>query len=265
MYRRPPTIFASPTNHDTWRQRTMNASAPNSGPGGKPPGDSGGGKRSDALRWRIAGSVLLLLVALGVAVWWLVAGRYRESTEDAYVDGNLVSVTAQVSGVVTAITADNTDYVTAGNPLVKLDDTDAKLALARAEAQLAKAVRQVRTQYAAVEQARANRRLREIELARVKADLAHRMDLVDGGAISGEEARHAKDTVRAAIAALDAANHQLAASTAQVDHTTIATHPDVRAAASQVRDAYVAAYRTEVRAPATGVVTKHSAQGGPQI
>ncbi|RDJ97804.1 efflux RND transporter periplasmic adaptor subunit [Paraburkholderia lacunae] len=242
----------------------MNASATDSGAGGKPPGDSGGG-RGGALRWRIAGSILLALAALGIAVWWLVAGRYRESTEDAYVDGNVVSVTAQVSGVITAINADNTDYVTAGNPLVKLDDTDAKLALARAEAQLAKTVRQVRTQYAAVEQGRANQQLREIELARVKADLAHRKELVGSGAISGEEARHAEDAVRASVAALNAANHQLAASTAQVDHTTLATHPDVLAASSQVRDAYVAAYRTEVPAPVTGVVTKRSAQVGQKI
>ncbi|MDW3685503.1 efflux RND transporter periplasmic adaptor subunit [Cupriavidus sp. CV2] len=242
----------------------MNASAADSEAEGKPPSDSGGGG-GGRLRWQIACAILLVLVALGIAVWWFVAGRYRESTEDAYVDGNVVSVTAQVSGVITAINADNTDYVTAGNSLVKLDDTDAKLALSRAEAQLAKTVRQVRTQYAAVKQARANQQLREIELARVKADLAHRKELVGSGAISGEEARHAENTVRAAVAALDAANHQLAASTAQVDHTTIATHPDVLAAASQVRDAYVAAYRTEVPAPVTGVVTKRSAQVGQKI
>ncbi|MFJ1254525.1 efflux RND transporter periplasmic adaptor subunit [Cupriavidus sp. CuC1] len=243
----------------------MNASAGNAEPGNNPPGDSGGGWASGTPRWRIAGLILLVLVALGTAVWWFVAGRYRESTEDAYVDGNVVSVTAQVSGVITAIRADTTDHVTAGNALVMLDDTDAKLVLARAEAQLARTVRQVRTQYAAVEQARANQRLREIELARVKADLAHRKELVGSGAIPGEEARHAEDAVRSAGASLDAARHQLAASTAQVEHTTIATHPDVLAAASQVREAYVAAYRTRVPAPVTGMVTKRNAQVGQKI
>jgi len=243
----------------------MNASAENSGNGGKPPGDAGSSGGTGAHRWRMAGAIAVVLVALGIAVWWFVSARYRESTEDAYVDGNIVSVTAQVSGVVTGINADNTDYVTAGSPLIKLDDTDAKLALARAEAQLAKTVRQVRTQYAAVNQARANQRMREIELARVKADLAYRKELVGSGAISGEEGRHAEDTVRAAVASLDAASQQLAASIAQVDQTTIATHPDVRAAASQVRDAYVAAYRTAVPAPVTGVVTRRSAQVGQKI
>lgn len=224
-------------------------------------GSPGGG----GIRWRIAGAILLVLVVLGISVGWLVSGRYRESTEDAYVDGNVVSVTAQVTGVITAISADNTDYVTAGSPLVRLDDTDIKLALARAEAQLAKTVRQVRSQYAAAEQARANQRQRQIELGRVKTDLAYRKELVGNGAISGEEARHAEDTVRAAAAALDAANHQLSANTAQIDRTTIATHPDVLAAASLVRDAYVAAYRTTVPAPVTGVVTRRNAQVGQKI
>ena len=243
----------------------MNNSAQHSGAEGKPSGETGPGPETSASRWRLVAAGVLTLTAVGVAAWWFVSGQYSESTENAYVDGNVVSVTAQVSGVVTAIGADTTDYVMAGSPLIKLDDTDTRLALARAEAQLARTVRQVRTQYATVNQARANVRLREIEVARVRADLTYRKELVGSGAVSGEEARHAEDTVRAAAAALDAAHYQLAASLAQVDQTTIATHPEVLAAASQVRDAYVAAYRTAVPAPVTGVVTKRSAQVGQKI
>ena len=243
----------------------MNTNAQPSGAEGKPSGEAGGSAGKSASRWRIAAATLVTLAIVVVAGWWFVSGQYRESTENAYVDGNVVSVTAQVSGVVTAISADTTDYVTAGSPLIKLDDTDTRLALARAEAQLAKTVRQARSQYAAVNQGRANLRMREIELARVKSDLAYRKDLVGSGAVSGEEARHAEDTVRAAAAALDAARHQLAGSIAQVDQTTVETHPEVLAAASQVRDAYIAAYRTAVPAPVTGVVTKRSAQVGQKI
>lgn len=242
----------------------MNTSAANPGTGGNPASGSDG-ETGGTLRLRIGGAILIVLVAIGIAAWWLVAGQYRESTEDAYVDGNIVAVTAQVTGVITAINADNTDYVTTGTSLVALDQTDTELALARAKAQLARTVRQVRSQYAAVEQARANQQLREIELARARADLAHRKDLGGDGAVSGEEIRHAEDTVHAAAAALDVANHQLTASTAQVDRTTIATHPDVMAAASQVRDAYVAAYRTKVPSPVNGVVTRRSAQVGQKI
>jgi membrane fusion protein (multidrug efflux system) len=227
------------------------------------------GNEADTARspWpgRIAALVLVLVGALALAVYWIAVGQYRESTEDAYVGGNVVSVTAQVGGVVTAIRADDTDFVQAGRSLVQLDDTDARLALARAKAQLARTVRQVRAQYAAVGQTRANLAAREVDLARAKADLAHRRELLASGAISGEEVRHATQAVRAATAALDAAREQLAGRRALVDRASIETQPDVLAAASQLRDAYVAAYRTDVPAPVAGVVTGRHVQLGQKI
>ncbi len=211
------------------------------------------------------GLAVVLFVVIGVALWWLLAGQYRETTEDAFVDGNVVAVTAQVTGVVTAIGADDTDYVSAGSELVRLDDTDARLALSRAEAQLARSVRQVRAQYANVGQTRANVQLREVELTRAKADLARRHELVEGGAISGEEVKHAEDAVHAATAALGVARQQMVGSSALVDRTSIAGNPDVLAAASQVRDAWIAVCRTKVPAPVTGMVTKRNVQLGQKI
>ena len=212
-----------------------------------------------------AGLALLALGALAAGVWWVLAGQYRETTEDAYVDGNVVAVTAQVGGVVTAISADDTDYVAAGTPLVTLDDVDAELALARAKAQLARTVRQVRAQLANVGQTEANVQLREVDLAKARADLARRRDLLASGAISGEEVKHAEDAVRAASAALQAAHHQVASSQALVDRTPVAGNPDVLAAAAQVRDAWIADYRTRVPAPVTGLVTKRNVQLGQRI
>ncbi len=214
---------------------------------------------------QILGVAVLVIVVIGAGLWWLLAGQYRETTEDAYVDGNVVAVTAQIPGVVTAIGADDTDYVTAGSSLIQLDDTDARLALARAEAQLARTVRQVRAQYANVGQTRANLQLREIELSRAKADLARRRELVSIGAISGEEVKHAEDAVRAATAALGVATQQVAGSSALVDRTSIATNPEVLAASSQVRDAWIAVYRTNVPAPVSGTVTKRNVQLGQKI
>jgi len=212
-----------------------------------------------------AGLALLALGALAAGVWWVLAGQYRETTEDAYVDGNVVAVTAQVGGVVTSISADDTDYVAAGTPLVTLDDVDAELALARAKAQLARTVRQVRAQLANVGQTEANVQLREVDLAKARADLARRRDLLASGAISGEEVKHAEDAVRAASAALQAAHHQVASSQALVDRTPVAGNPDVLAAAAQVRDAWIADYRTRVPAPVTGLVTKRNVQLGQRI
>ncbi|WP_266159453.1 HlyD family efflux transporter periplasmic adaptor subunit [Dyella silvatica] len=216
-------------------------------------------------RPQAAGAAMLALCVVGAAIYWAAAGRYRESTEDAYVDGNVVSVTSQVSGVVTAIGADNTDFVDAGTIMVKLDDIDASLALSRAEAQLARTVRQVRVQYAMAEQARANLELRRVELGKAKADLIRRQALVASGAISGEEVKHAEEAIRTATAGLGVASQQLAGSEALIDRTSIASHPEVLTAASQVRDAYVAAYRTAVPAPVTGLVTKRNVQVGQKI
>ncbi len=211
------------------------------------------------------GMAVVVIAVIGIALWWLLAGQYRETTEDAYVDGNVVAVTAQVTGVVTAIGADDTDYVKAGSNVVKLDDTDARLALDRAEAQLARSVRMVRAQYANVGQTRANLELREVELSKAKADLARRHELLASGAISGEEVKHAEDAVHAATAALGVATQQVAGSSALIGRTTIATNPDVLAAASQVRDAWIAVYRTDVPAPVTGMVTKRNVQLGQKI
>jgi membrane fusion protein (multidrug efflux system) len=222
--------------------------------------------RAGRTSWiRPIGIALMAIVVVGVIVGWFLSTRNRETTQDAYVDGNVVAVTSQVSGVVTAIDADDTDYVGAGRELVRLDDTDAQLALAQAEAELARTVRQVRQLNANAGAARANLLLRSIELARAQADYARRQRLLADGGVSGEEARHARDAVRSATAALAAARQQLNGSTALVDHASLATNPAVLAAASRVRDAWVALNRTAIPAPVAGMVTKRSVQLGQKI
>jgi membrane fusion protein (multidrug efflux system) len=206
----------------------------------------------------------LLVGAAGVA-WTMLAPSGEQVTEDAYVDGNVVQVTPQVAGSVTSISADNTDYVKAGQVLVQLNDVDARLALARAEAQLSKAVRQVRVQFSTVAQMQAQVRQRASDLSRAEADQARRRELAGSGAVSGEDVHHADDAVQAARAALNAAEQQVASASALVDQTSIASHPDVQAAIAQLRDAYVAAARTALRAPVSGNVAKRSVQLGQRV
>src|SRR5262249_20172316 len=103
-------------------------------------------------------AVLAAFAVVGVAVagWWLAVRRYHESTDDAYVGGNLVQVPPQVAGTVLAIHADDTDYVNAGQTLVELDKADSRVALDQAEAQLARTVRSVRNLLATDSQLQAN-------------------------------------------------------------------------------------------------------------
>src|SRR5215475_10417086 len=134
-------------------------------------------------------------VAIGAAygVYWGTVLRYSQSTDDAYVNGNIVQITPQISGTVVSIGADDTQFVKAGQPLVRLDQADAKVALDQAEAQLAKTVREVRNLFATTEQLQAAVALRQTDLAAAQTDLARRAQLGKTGAVSGEELQHARD------------------------------------------------------------------------
>lgn len=206
-------------------------------------------------------------VAIGVGGWWLASGRYYESTDDAYVGGNLVQVTPQVAGTVLAIRADDTDFVNSGQTLVELDKADSRVTLDRAEAQLAKTVRSVRNLIATDAQLQANVEVRSTELARAREDFARRSRLETEvpGAVAAEELQHARDAVATASAALDSARRQLAAQRTLTDHTTVETHPDVHEAAAKVREAYLTYARTALPAPVSGFVARRAVQVGQRV
>jgi membrane fusion protein, multidrug efflux system len=211
----------------------------------------------------IAASVAVAGVAYGA--YWSLALRYHESTDDAYVSGNVVQITPQVSGTVVAIHADDTQFVNARQPLVQLDEADARVALDQAEAQLAKTVREVRNLFATSAQLQAALQVRESELATAGQDLARRERLANSGAISKEELQHARDTVSGVRAAYLAADHELAAHRARIDNTTLEQHPDVLNAAAAVRSAFLAYSRTTMPAPVSGYVAKRSVQLGQRV
>jgi len=213
-------------------------------------------------------SAAVLAAAAGIA--WsspgvLGIGWNSQQTEDAYVEGNLVHVTPQVAGTVTRIAADNTDFVRPGEVLVQLNDVDARLALDRAEAALARSARQVRSQLAGVGQLRATVVQRESDLARAESDLARRRQLADTGAVSGEDIRHADDAVGAARAALNAARQQVDAARALVDGTTLEQHPDVLSSIAGLRDASLGLARTTLAAPVGGIVARRNVQIGQRV
>jgi membrane fusion protein (multidrug efflux system) len=216
-------------------------------------------------RWLVGLGAALALIALVWLAWWLLEARFYESTDDAYVAGDLVNVMSQVSGTVVSIAADETDRVQAGQELVRLDATDAEIALQEAEQQLARTVRQIRTVFATRDQLRAVAGQRRSDLARAQSDFDRRRDLAASGAVSGEELGHARDALKAARDALIAAEKNLAASSALVGHTGVADNPEVRAAATQVELAWLALARTSVRAPVSGYVARRTVQLGERI
>jgi membrane fusion protein (multidrug efflux system) len=202
---------------------------------------------------------------IGYGAYWSVALRNAESTDDAYVNGNVVQITSQVPGTVVGIAANDTEFVKAGTTLVQLDTADARVALEQAESQLAKTVRQVRNLYATSGQLAATVRQHDAELSRAQEDLGRRERLAASGFISSEALQHERSSLRVADAAAAAAKQQLAAHQALVEHTSIESHPDVRAAAARVHEAYLAYSRTALPAPVSGYVAKRSVQLGQRV
>src|SRR5246500_2524346 len=140
-------------------------------------------------RWRYLAAAAggFALIGLVYGSYWGQVLRYHQTTDDAYVGGNVVQITPQISGTVVAIGADDTQFVKAGQTLVRLDPADAKVALDQAEAQLARTVRDVRNVFAVSGQLRAAVQLRQSDLDMAQKDLARRERLSSSGAISNEE------------------------------------------------------------------------------
>jgi membrane fusion protein, multidrug efflux system len=205
------------------------------------------------------------LSGLGALGYWLFDGRYYESTDDAYVNGDVVQITNEVPGTVIALNVDDTQPVQAGQPLLELDPADAKIALANAEADLARAVRQVRGLFAQGKELHAQIEQREQAERTADDDLQRRGGLIADGAISAEELSHARDAVTTTRANVAAAQQQLSQTIAQIDGTTIADHPQVLAAAAAVRNAALALHRTLLTSPVSGMIAKRSVQVGQRV
>jgi membrane fusion protein (multidrug efflux system) len=209
--------------------------------------------------------IMAALGAIGYGSYWFLVARYYESTDDAYVDGDLVQITSEVPGTVMVLSADDTQGVRRGQILLELDPADAQVAMSNAEARLAAAVRAVRTLYATAEQLRAQITDREIGLKRAQDDYHRRFNLLQDGAVSSEELSHTQDNVAQIQADLTEAREQLKATTVQIDRTTVETHPQVLAAEAAVRDAALALRRTRIIAPVSGVVARRSVQIGQRV
>jgi len=240
--------------------------APSAAPAPAAPAALPNGNGNDKRRRMLTTLAAALVIAgVGYGLYWGLYGRWSESTDDAYVQGNVVQVTPQVAGTVVAIRADDTQLVTEGQSVIELDRADARVALEQAEAALAQTVRQVRTLYSNTGAYTASLAMRESELAKAKEDLARRKQIAGSGAVSAEEISHAQTALQAAQAAVETAKEQLQGNRVLTEQTTLEHHPNVQQAAAKVREAYLNYARTSLPASVTGYIAKRSVQVGQRV
>jgi membrane fusion protein (multidrug efflux system) len=244
-------------------QKDANASAPEKDPKAADSEPKANPRKRKLL---LIGLVLIVILGgLGVWGWYEFYGRWYESTDDAYVNGNVVEITPQVTGTVVSIGADDGDLVREGQVLIQFDPSDAEVAQQSAEANLGRTVRQVRGLYSNVDGMKAQLAAQRAEVQKAQDNYNRRRNLAAGGAISQEELSHAKDDLTSAQNALNNIQQQLATSTALVDDTQVSSHPDVKAAAAQLRQAYLNSARSTLIAPVTGYVAKRTVQLGQRV
>ena len=227
-----------------------------------PPTTSGTGQRRRVLT--IIAAVFLLL-ALGWLLLWLLVFTRRETTDDAYVAGDQIGVSAQTAGTVVALLADDTQRVEAGQVLIRLDPTDNEVTLARAAGTLALTVRQTQQQSQLAGQFDAQMTSRELELQQAEAELARRQPLLAQQAIAAEELQRATTTVAVARAALLAATRQARAARAPVAGASLEIAPAVLEARAAFVQAWIATRRSAVRAPSAGFVARRDVQVGQRV
>ncbi len=214
-------------------------------------------------RWLFILGGAVAVAVIGYALYYFLYAAYFESTDDAYVGGDIVSITSQENGTVLALHADNTEGVRRGQLLIEIEPIKSKVAMDAAVADLARTVRSVRTDFSKVNQARAQLNAAQIALGQAQSDYRRRAGA--GNAVSAEELVHARDGVNSAAAAVAAAQSNLAQALSSVQGTSTATNPDVLAAIARVRSAAIVLQHMHIYAPVDGVVAQRTVQVGQQI
>jgi membrane fusion protein (multidrug efflux system) len=210
-------------------------------------------------------AAVFVLAALAWLLLYIFVLSKRETTDDAYVQGDMVTISSRVAGTVIEVDAEETERVHAGQVLIKLDPVDANVSLMNAEGQLAQAVREAQAKMQQANQADAAIPQRRAQYEQARDEYNRRHPLLERRAVSAEEVDSGKRQMEQAKAALDAAEREAAAAHAQVDGTTVETYPAVIQARSQFRNAWVNNGRNAIVSPIEGYAARRQVQVGQRI
>lgn len=237
-------------------------------------------------------AVAIVIAVLFVTYWWLIGSRFV-STDNAYTATEVAQVAASVDGTIQEIHAIDTQAVTQGDVLAKIDPADAKLLLIEAQAELDRTVRKVEGYFlndqtlasqllareADLQRAHAERQAAQAHDERAAIDLKRRRALSSSGSVSADELTRAENAWRSAQASLLAADANVALARANVEtaqsarrmnqaltaNTSVQEHPEVQLARAKAEQAQLNLERTVIRAPISGVVAKRQVQLGQRV
>jgi membrane fusion protein (multidrug efflux system) len=220
-------------------------------------------------RKRIVVIAIIAAVFLLAGLAWLLYDIFvlsqRETTDDAYVRGDMVTISSRVAGTVVEVAAEETERVHAGQVLVRLDPADASVSLLNAQGQLAQAVRQAQQSIEQAGQADAAIAQRRAQYETERDDYARRHPLLEKRAVSKEEVDTGRRQMQAALAALQQAERQAAAAHAQVDGIDVHDFPSVVQARAQFRNAWVNGGRNAIVSPIDGYAARRQVQVGQRV
>lgn len=213
--------------------------------------------------------IYLTALFLGLFVlwllYWLFWGQFYESTDDAYVNGNILPITAQVAGTVVRVNVNDTQFVHAGESLVRLDPIDTQIRLEHANADLANAVRITHQLFIQKQSLQASISTSQIAQHKAQVDLERRQQAAHFGGVSKEELIHAQDQLKTSNAELTKANAAFLTNQALIENTTLMQHPQVLTAIANLRKAYMDYVRSDILAPAAGEIAKRTVQVGQRV
>jgi membrane fusion protein (multidrug efflux system) len=210
-------------------------------------------------------TLVFALIALGIFLYWLLWGRFHEYTNDAYVSGNLVYVTPQVSGIVRSICIDDTEFVDEGFISVEIDPIDYEIALQESKAELGNTIRSVAELFLQAKDALAKIGVAKARFVQTSQDFERRVELVDSGSVSIEDYDHAENALLEAYFSLVSAETNYLSLFAQVGKTTVQKHPRVQKTVEHLKNAWIQKSRCTIKAPAGGLIAERSVQVGQRV
>ena len=216
-------------------------------------------KGTKIIIYYLIGSLILGTIGL---IYWIFVARLDAYTDDAYVEGNQVSITPLKSGFVTAIHTDDTYLVEKGQLLIQLDTTDAEIELESTKKNLAQVVRTVCELYHEVFSLQSEIFVKKAEWVKAMQDFQHRKGVIDAGGVSVEDFEHAIAALQSSYYSLQQAESLYSKALALVQNTTLKNHPQILSAAEKVRFAFVQLYRCNIYSPVKGLAAQRKIQVG---